>query len=689
MTSPNASSNPLLAPWTGPFGGVPDFGRARLEDLEPAMEAGIAEHLAELESIAANPEPPNFANTVEAFEDSGRALSRAGAFFGIWSNSLSSPEFREIERRLAPKLSAYSSKITQNTALYKRLVAVTESGEFATLDEEQQLLVQGHVDRLTKNGANLEGVQRERYAAIGERLAVLYAEFGNHILADEEGVVHLFEAEQLAGCESNFRDSAAQLAAERGAPGKFALPNTRSAMMPFLTQATDRAAREIVWRAFIERGDHPGENDNKPVVAEILKLRRERAELLGFPTYAHWMLTDRMAKTPEAVRQLLEAVWPSATGRVAEEVAEMQALADSQGEGVTIEPWDYRFYGEQVRSARYALDAEQIKPYLQLEKLQEAMFFVAREVFGLEFREVESGQVPTFHEEVRVFEVTRALRGEHVGLFYLDPFARPGKRSGAWASTFRRGESFRELRSVLATNTSNFLPARQGSPVVVSPDDARTLFHEFGHGLHTLLADVKYPGSNNIVRDFVEFQSQLLEHYLWSDPVATKFLTHVETGKPIPRELIDKLEAAAAFHQGFATTEYLACALVDLELHTADPSGLDVAAFEAESLDRLGMPRELVMRHRTPQFAHVFSGEGYAVGYYSYLWADVLTADAAAALREAPGGLFDGALTAKLRDLLFAPRGAVDPGMAYRKFRGRDASLAALMRERGFATSAG
>jgi peptidyl-dipeptidase Dcp len=385
----------------------------------------------------------------------------------------------------------------------------------------------------------------------------------------------------------------------------------------------------------------------------------------------------------------MEAVWPAALARVEEEVADMQAVADAENAGITIAPWDYRYYAEKVRQARYDLDSDEIKAYLQLDELREAMFYVAGELFGFRFEPVPEGKVPVFHEDVRVWEVTDRRTGALVGLWYLDPYARPGKRSGAWATSYRSHETFDEPRTVLASNNSNFIEAAAGEPVLVSWDDAETFFHEFGHALHALSSDVAYPTLNGGVRDYTEFQSQLLERWLATDAVTKRYLVHWRTGEPIPEELLAKLERAATFNQGFATTEYLASALIDMRFHTCDPADIDPDAFEREQLAALDMPDEIVMRHRSPQFGHVFSGEGYAAAYYGYMWADVLTSDAAEAFQEAPGGYYDRALAKRLVENLFAPRNAVDPAEAYRAFRGRDAEIGPLMRDRGFPVPSG
>lgn len=681
-----AESNPLLAEWTGPYGGVPAFDRMELRHLKPALEEGMERNLAEIDAIAGNPEPPTFENTIVAMERSGDALDRVFTYYGIWSSNLSSPEFREIQREMAPRLSSFFSEIIQNEKLFERVRAVYESDEKDELRPEQQRLVQLVYDQFARNGATLEGEDKERYAEINQRLAELHTRFANNVLADEEKYVLYLDETQLSGLPESFRKAAAGAAAERGREGEWAILNTRSSMDPFLTYSDERELREKVWRTYYDRGDNADENDNNELIAEILKLRHERVRLLGYDNYAQWRLENRMAKTPERAMDLLLDVWPAAVARVEEEVADMQAIADEQGAGITIEPWDYRYYAEKVRKKRYDLDSDEIKQYLQLDKLREAMFFVAGELFGFEFTPIaETGEeVPVYHPDVKVWEVTDRESGDNVGLWYLDPFARAGKRSGAWANTYRSHETFRGPKNVLSSNNSNFIQSAPGEPILVSWSDAETFFHEFGHALHSLSSGVAYPTLNSGVRDYTEFQSQLLERWLLTDKVVESFLVHHETGEPMPAELVEKLERSATFNEGFATTEYLASALVDMEYHTTDPEGIDPDAFERETLERLGLPDELVMRHRSPHFGHIFSGEGYSAGYYGYIWADVLTADAAEAFADAPGGYYDAELAKRLVEYLFEAGNSIDPAEAYRLFRGRDAEIAPLMRDRGF-----
>ena len=678
-----SDSNRLLATWEGPYGGLPRFDTMELSDLAPAVDRGIAASLAEIDAIAAQSEPPTFENTIVALEDSGRDLNRVFTYWGIWSANRSSPEFREIQRSLMPKIADHRMKVIGNAALFARIRGVHES-DLSTLRSDQRRLVQLVYDRFARNGATLEGEAKARFAEINQRLAELQTRFSNNVLADEEGHVTYLEADQLGGLSESLCAAAASAAAERGEEGRWAITNTRSSVEPFLTFSTERALREEVWRTFYSRGNNGDAHDNNAIVAEILALRHERSGLLGYESYAAWRLEDRMAKRPERALALMESLWPAALARVEEEVADMQAIADAEGAGLKIEPWDYRYYAEKVRQQKYDLDSGELKQYLQLDRLRDAMFFVAGELFGFEFSPVADGEVPLFHDDVEVWEVTLRDSGELVGLWYLDPFARQGKRSGAWATSYRAHESFKQPQTVLSANNSNFIKGAPGEPVLISWSDAETFFHEFGHALHSLASNVAYPTLDGGVRDFIEFQSQLLERWLLTDEVIERFLVHYRSGEPMPRPLIEKIKAASTFNQGFDTTEYLASALLDMRYHSIDPTGIDPVRFERETLADLGMPAEISARHRTQHFAHIFSSEGYSAGYYGYLWADVLTSDAAEAFAEAPGGFYDRELAAKLFDHLFAPRNAVDPEEAYRAFRGRDAEVGSLMRDRGF-----
>jgi len=597
---------------------------------------------------------------------------------------MSTPEFREIQNEMAPKLAEYQSAITQNEKLFARIRTLHDDIPDLKLTPHQTRLLQLVYDRFQLSGAELTGEKRERYAAIQKELAALHTTFSNNLLADEEGWVTYVTKGQLGGLPASVVASARAAAADLGKPGMYAITNTRSSIDPFLTYSTERALRQKVWRNFYSRGDNGDEHDNNAVITRILKLRHERANLLGYQTYADWQLQDTMAKTPAAATALMEAVWAPAVVRAKEEIADMQALANAEGARITIEPWDYRFYAEKVRRAKYDLDGEQVKPYLQLDKLREAMFYVAGELFGFTFAPVAAGTIPVFHPDVKVWEVVDKTSRKHVGYWYLDPYARPGKRSGAWASSYRSHSTFDGLETVLSSNNSNFVKPAPGEPLLISYDDADTFFHEFGHALHALSSSVEYPTLNGGVRDYTEFHSQLLERWLLTDRVVDRFFRHYQTGEPMPKALIDKITRAATFNQGFQTVEFLGSAIMDMRYHTTDPVDLDPRAFEKEELARLGMPKEIPMRHRSTQFAHIFSSEGYAAGYYGYLWADVLTSDAAEAFKEAPGGFYDKAIGRRLVDTLFTVRNAVDPNDAYRAFRGRDATRDALLRDRGF-----
>lgn len=678
------TDNILLQEWTGPYDGVPAFDKMNVKDVKEAVEKGMELGLEDIENIANNPEPPTFENTIVEMERSAKELTRVFTYYGILSSNMSSPEFREIQTELAPKLSEYNSKISQNEKLFERIKAVYDASQTTPLEADQQRVVDLTYKSFEMNGANLDAEKKKRYAEINKELSSLYTKFSNNVLHDEENYVTYLNEDQLGGLSESFIKSAAKIASDKGQEGKYAITNTRSSIDPFLTYSTERELRKQVWTNYYSRGDNGDEFDNKDLIAKILQLRKERVGLMGYDNYAEWRLQDRMAKTPENAMNLMMAVWPAAIARVKEEVADMQAVANELGDKITIEPWDYRYYAEKVRQKKYDLDSEEVKQYLQLDKLTQALFYTADRLFNYKFTPVPEGSVPVFHEDVKVWDVTDKDSGKHIGLWYLDPFAREGKRSGAWATTYRSHTTYDGEETVLASNNSNFVKPAPGEPVLVSWDDATTFFHEFGHALHFFSSNVRYPTLNGGVRDYTEFQSQLLERWLSTDEVINQFLVHYKTGEPIPAALVEKIKNAATFNQGFGTTEYLASALIDMKLHLADPENIDIAKFERETLNELGMPKELVMRHRTPHFGHVFSGEGYATAYYGYMWADVLTADASEAFRDAPGGFYDKELSEKLVKYLFAPRNSIDPAEAYRLFRGRDAKIEALMRDRGF-----
>jgi peptidyl-dipeptidase Dcp len=679
------ADDPLLAPWSGPYGGVPPWDEVTVPRLGPAIEAAMQAYLAEIDAITANPEPATFANTVEAMERAGGAYRRVLTLYGVHAGNLSTPEFQALERDMAPKLAAFSDRIVQNEALFRRIESVYESGEKASLSPEQQRLAWRRYRDFVRAGAKLDATRKQAVAAINQELAGLFTRFGQNVLADETSRYTLLEKEEdLEGLPEALRSAAAEAARGKGHEGRWVILNTRSSVEPFLTYSARRDLREKVWRVFVNRGDNGDATDNNAIIGEILKLRARRSALLGYPTHAHWRLEDTMAATPERAMALMEAVWTPAVARVREEVADMQKLADAGAAGIAIEPWDYRFYAEKVRAERYDLDQALVRPYLQLERLKDGMFDVANRLFGLRFSALPAGAVPVFHPDVTVYEVKDAA-GRHVGLMYFDPFARTGKRSGAWMSQYRSQERLTGDVTPVISNNLNLIPATPGEPVLMSWDDATTLFHEFGHGLHGLLSDVTYRSlsGTNVVRDYVELPSQLLEHWLSTREVLDRYARHYQTGEPMPEDVVGRIRASLTFNQGFATVEYLSGALYDMKIHVADPAKVDPRRFEQELVESLGMPREIVLRHRPTQFLHVYSSDSYSAGYYSYLWSDTLSADAWEAFVEA-GDPFDTGVAGRLRSHVMSAGNSVDPAAGYRAFRGRDPDIGALMRKRGF-----
>jgi len=690
-----AKQAPLLQPWSGPHGGVPAFDQVKVADFKPALEAAMAENLAEINAIAANKQSPTFENTIVALERSGRALDRVQAVYGVWSSTLNDAAFSGVQTEMAPKMAAFGDQITQNTALFKRIEAVYTSPEMKKLTPEQQRLVEVDYKQFVRAGARLDAPAKARLSQINQQLAGLFTKFSQNVLADEADSVLVLKTEQdLSGLPTSLRDAAKAAADTRKLAAAGVITNTRSSIDPFLTYSDQRPLREKAWRLFTNRGDNGGAHDNNALITQILQLRAERAKLLGYPTHAHLRLDNTMAKTPEAAMQLMEQVWKPAVARVHEEVADMQALAKKEGAPASfkIEPWDYRYYAEKVRKARYDLDQNEVKQYLQLDKMREGMFWVAGELFNFNF--VPVTDVPVYHPDVRVWQVNDKTTGKQVGLWYFDPYARPGKKSGAWMNAYRKQERLDgQPVTTIVSNNSNFVKGKEGEPVLISWTDATTLFHEFGHALHGLSSNVTYPtlSGTSVVRDYVEFPSQLLENWLSTPEVLSRFALHYQTGKPIPQALVDRISKASTFNEGFETTEFLASALIDMKLHLAGDQKIDPDTFERETLASLGMPSELVMRHRTPQFNHVFSSDGYSAGYYSYLWSVVLAADAFSAFTEA-GGPYDKDMAARLRQNVFTVGNTVDPAAGYRAFRGRDPKIDALMKQRGFpmtATKAG
>lgn len=678
--SPVAPQPPLLAAWSGPYGGVPPWDKVKPADFPAALEAAIAQLNGEIAGIALNPAPPTFENTIAARERAGRTLDRVLSMFGVYQSNLADEEVQALDKEWSPKLAAVFDAITFNEALFQRIKAVHAAR--AGLEPDQRRLVEIAYADFKRQGAELDAAGKARLGAINQELAGLFAEFSARVLKDEETWIVLGEGD-LAGLPESFKASARAAAQERNQDG-WVIVNTRSSVDPFLTFSANRAMREKIWKAFKNRGDNADAENTNPLIAQITRLRAERAKLLGFPTHAHFRMDDTMAHDPAKAQALMERVWKPAVARVQEEVRDMQALARKEGAKITIAPWDYLYYSEKVRKAKYDLDQAQIKPYFELNNMINASFWAAGQLYGLEFKEITaSNTVPVFHPDVRVWEVHD--NGRLIGLFYGDYFARSGKRSGAWMTTYRAHETFDGPRNVLASNNNNFVKGGPGEPVLISLDDAQTLFHEFGHAIHYLVSNVRYPGLGNTPRDYVEYPSQVNEHWVLTRPVLDRFAKHYQTGEAMPQALVAKVRASEKFNQGYATVEYLSSALVDMAMHNRPEGVADAAAFEKATLSRIGMPAEVAMRHRLPQFNHLFSSDAYSAGYYSYLWSEVMDADTWKAFEES-GNVFEPALAAKMKAIILAPGNSTDRAEAFRQFRGRDPDVNALLEVRGFPT---
>lgn len=678
------NTNALLQQWQGPYNGVPPFDHVKVEDFKPALLEAMTENRNEINQIVTNTEAPTFANTIEGMEKSGTTLKRVVAIYGIWTANLSTPQLDSIQEEMEPRIAAFSDSIYQNTELFKRIETVYNDAAKSNLNSEQKRLLERYYKNFVLAGAKLDAVNKEKVAQINQKLASLFTKFNQHQLADEgDKYLELTDEKDLDGLPADLKAAAAETANSKNKKGEWVISNTRSSVEPFITYCNNRDVREKAWLMFVNRGDNGDANDNNAIITEILLLRAQRAALLGYPTHAHWRLADKMAKTPERAMALMESVWAPAVLKVKEEVADMQKLADKEGAKIKIEPWDYRYYAEKVRKDKYDLNQGEVKEYMQLEKLREGMFFVAGELFNMQFTQVTD--VPVFHPDVRVFKVTDKTSGDLIGLWYFDPYARKGKRSGAWMNAYRDQEKLNGNITTIVSNNCNFIKGKEGEPVLISFDDARTLFHEFGHALHGLNSKVVYPAlsGTNVATDYVEFPSQLLERWLTTPEVLQKFALHYKTGEPIPQTLVDKINNSAKFNKGFSTVEAVSSALVDMKLHLAGNVKINPDSFERATLAALKMPSEIVMRHRLPQFGHIFSSDGYSAGYYSYLWSDVLSADAFEAFTEA-GGPYDKAVAKRLVDHVFSVGGTVDEADGYRAFRGREPSSDALMRNRGF-----
>jgi peptidyl-dipeptidase Dcp len=688
-TAAQAYTSPLLAPWTGPYGGYPRLDQVRVAEFKPALEEAMGLARREIAAIADNPAPPTFQNTIEALERSGQPLNRVSLIYSVWGSNLSTPDYQAVQNEMDPRLAAFNDEINQNPKLFERIEAVYNSPATKKLTPERQRLAWIYWNNFVRAGAKLDPQAKARVAQINQRLATLFAKFSQNLQADEAGWITYLKADELGGLPESLKEAAAAAAAEHGHKGEWAITNTRSSMDPFLTYSDNRPLREKVWRNYYSRGDHKDAHDNSAIISEILKLRYERAQLLGYKTFAHWKLGDKMVKTPEQAMSLMLAVWPSAVARVHQEVADMQAIADQESRGregakITIAPWDYRYYAEKVRKAKYDLDNGLVKSYLQLDKIRDAVFWEAGQLYGFTFTKVEGA--PVFHPDVTVYEVKKD--GKHVGLWYLDPYAREGKNSGAWEQTYRPQSRFLGGQTAIVSNNTNFVKPPAGQPILISWDDGITIFHEFGHALHDLNSAVTYPtqAGTQVATDFVEFPSQLNENWLSTPEILTKFAVNAK-GEPIPPELVAKIRKAATFNQGFAVTEFMASAIYDMKIHLAGGGDIDPDAFEAATFKELGLPQEVVMRHRPTQFAHIFSSDNYAAGYYSYLQSEVLDHDAFEAFLE-HGGPYDKAMAKRYHDDIVSVGNTVDPAVAYRNFRGRDATIDAYLRSKGFPLSA-
>lgn len=678
------TANPLLEDWTTPFQ-LPPFSQIEPSHFEEAFDAAMSEARAEIDAIANQDDAATFENTVIALEKSGEALTRVARTFFNLTGAHTNEDLQKIERSVAPKLAKHGSDTLLNARLYARIAALWNNREALELTAEDDRVLERYQKMFQRAGAGLDEPGKTRMAEISQKLATLGTRFSQNVLKDEADFQLVLETEEdRAGLPDFLLTAAAEAARERGLDGKHVITLSRSSIEPFLQFSTNRSLREEAFQGWTSRGEKDGDTDNREIIRETLSLRAEKANLLGFANFAAYKLDDTMAKTPGHVRDLLTRVWAPAVAQARDEEDKLAELARRSGENHSIEPWDWRFYSEKVRKEEHDLDEAELKPYLQLDNIIQAAFDTATRLFGVSFRELQG--LPVYHPDVRVFEVLDKS-GNHVGLFLGDYFARASKRSGAWMSAFRSQHKLDGNVTPVIVNVMNFSKGAPGEATLLTFDDARTLFHEFGHGLHGLLSDVTYPiiSGTGVARDFVELPSQLYEHWLSQPDVLSRFAVHYKTGEPMPASLLDKLLAAANFNQGFATVEYTASALVDLELHLLETVGaLDIAAFEQQQLSGIGMPKAITMRHRIPHFQHVFSGDGYSAGYYSYMWSEVMDADAFGAFEE-KGDIFDAETANKLLTFIYSAGGRQDPEDAYVAFRGRSPKIDALLEKRGFA----
>ncbi|WP_315706529.1 MULTISPECIES: M3 family metallopeptidase [unclassified Bradyrhizobium] len=680
-TADATAINPLLKAWETPHQ-TPPFDAIKPEHFLPAFERAFADHAAEIAAITHDPAEPDFANTITALERSGKLLSKVSAVFYDLVSAHSNPQILEIDKEVSLRMARHWNPIQMNAVLFGRVARLHENRKTLDLTGEEIRLLERTYTRFRRAGAGLSEEAKTRMAEINERLAQLGTTFSHHLLGDEQDWFLELSEDDRAGLSEQFIAAAKAAAEERGLPGKAIVTLSRSAVEPFLQSSARRDLREKVYKAFTARGNNGNANDNKAIIGEILSLREEAAKIMDFPNYAAYRLEDSMAKTPEAVRGLLERVWKPARAKALADRDELQKLITEEGGNFKLEAWDWRFYAEKLRQAKANFDDDAIKPYLTLDNMIAAAFDCATRLFGITF--AERKDIPVWHPDVRVWEI-RDPAGKHKALFYGDYFARASKRSGAWMTSLRDQQKLDGEVAPLIINVCNFARGAEGQPALLSPDEARTLFHEFGHGLHGLLSNVTYPSlsGTSVFTDFVELPSQLYEHWQERPEVLQRFARHYQTGEPLPDDLLNRFLAARRFNQGFATVEFVASALVDLEFHTQPASAAkDVGAFERAELEKIGMPAEIAMRHRPTQFGHIFSGDHYASGYYSYMWSEVMDADAFGAFEEA-GNIFDPAVAKRLHDNVYSSGGSVDPEAAYVAFRGREPEPDALLRRRG------
>jgi len=683
MKTPIELNNPLLRDWTGPYGGIPDFTTYKVSDFKPAIEFAIEEKLEEIDAITNNSEKPTFENTIKALELSGEKLDRIHAVYGIYRSNLSTPEFNIVDTEMSPKLAEISDKLYQNEELFSRIEALYKSDEKSNLTKEQQRLLWLYYTDFVREGAELNEEDKNKVAKINQELAGLFTAFSQKLLAEEnDQFIELKTEADFDGLPEEFKNAAIAEAKERNLSVLGCIGNTRSSIEPFLTFSNQRDLREKAFDIFVKRGDNKNENDTNETLVSILNLRAEKAKILGFANFAEWSLSNKMAKDPQKTLDLMNSVWKPAVEKVKNDVSVMQEMVDNEGGNFKIQPWDYRFYAEKVRKAKYDLDQNEIKQYLQLENLREGMFWTAGELFDLGFKQLFD--VPVYHPDVRVWEVNNKNTGEPIGLWYFDPYARVGKRSGAWMNSHRDQQKIKGNVLPIVSNNCNFIKGSSNEPVLISWDDVTTLFHEFGHALHGLCSNVTYPSlsGTSVARDYVEFPSQLLEHWLATPEVLNKFALHYKTNEPLSQSLVERIGKAANFNEGFATVETISSSFVDMKLHLTTET-IDPHKFEKDVLAEINMPSEIVMRHRIPQFAHIFSSDGYAAGYYSYLWADVINADAYEAFLEA-NGPFDKNVSERLYKTVLSVGNTIDNEEMYESFRGHAPKSDALMRARNF-----